>query len=314
VYIQCQQFPKIKEFLMPQFDWSQYANPNTAPWFYQVAPYLLPIMIRAALQGQTMTYGQLAQALEDEYGLEQKARKTLYGGAIGVVGFALEDLQKTLGEKIPPINALVVNASTKLPGKGVDNFVRHYLGIHKRNQSDQERSALMYAAQEHVFAYPHWHRIAAYFGTQAIAPDPTTPAQGPIDLPAMPKHAGAVESESHKALKRHIAHNPHLVRAYGKFPRGTNEHPLRSGDRLDVFFQASNTMLAVEVKPQNAPEAEIIRGIFQTVKYRAVLKAEQLVAGTPPTAQAVLALSSKPSLKIRQIADRLAVHVIVVPL
>lgn len=299
---------------MPDFDWSPYADPDTAPWFYQVAPYLLPILIRSALQGQTMTYGQLAQELEDEYGLEQKARKTLYGGAIGVIGYALEDLQKTLGEKIPPINAIVVNATTKLPGKGVNDFVRRHLGVRKRNLTEAERSALMYAAQDHVFAYPHWHRIAAHFGTHALAPDLTPPAQGPIDLPGMPKHTGAVESEAHKALKRHIAQNPHILRAYGKFPIGTNEHPLRSGDRLDVFFQTGNNLLAVEVKPYNAPEAEIIRGIFQVVKYRAVLKAEQLVAGATPTAHAVLVLSSKPSLKIRQIADRLAVHVIVVPL
>lgn len=299
---------------MPGFDWSQYANPRTAPWHYQVAPHLLPVLTRAAKLGQTLTYGQLAHELENEFQLEQKARKTLYGGAIGVIGFALEDLQETLGEKIPPINVLVVNATTKLPGTGVDDFVRHYLGIRKRVLSDSDRMALIQTAQEHVFAYPHWDRIAAHFGEAPLPPDPTPPANGPIALPALPNHAGAVESEAHKALKRHVAENPRLVMAYGRFKNGRNEHLLRSGDRLDVFFQNATAQLAVEVKPGNAPEAEIIRGLFQAVKYRAVLKAEQLIAGQPPNAQAILALTSNPGLRTRQIAQRLAVQILIVRL
>lgn len=297
---------------MSRYDWTRYVNPKSAPWHYALAPHLLPIMVRAAKQGQTLTYTELADQLQTEYGHLPKARKTLYGAAIGVIGFALEDLQKTWHERIPPINTLVVNASTKMPGDGVDVFVKHYLGINKPVLAGHERKALVQTTQEHVFAYPHWERVLAHFGSQALNPEPLPIAHGPIPLPAMPKHAGALESDAHKALKHHIAKHPQILTAYGIFPPGSNEHPLRSGDRLDVFFQTNTDMLAVEVKPKDAPEAEIIRGVFQVVKYRAVLKAEQLIAGQPPTAQAVLALGSQPSLKTRQIAARLAVNIIVV--
>ena len=47
-----------------------------------------------------------------------------------------------------------------------------------------------------------------------------------------------------------------------------------SGDSLDVLFFDSNRRIAVEVKGASAPVGEVIRGLFQCVKYEAVLDAE----------------------------------------
>lgn len=185
-----------------------------------------------------------------------------------------------------------------MPGEDVDIFLKNFLGIDKSELEPNVRKGLVQTAQEHVYAYPHWDCVFAHFGNQPLAPETTPIPQGPIVLPAMPNHAGAVESDLHKALKRHVADNTLLVSAYGRFPKGVNEHPLRSGDRHDVFFHNASAMLAVEVNPADAPEPEIIRGVFQVVKYRAVLKAEQLIADWPPSAQAILALASKPCVKI----------------
>lgn len=56
------------------------------------------------------------------------------------------------------------------------------------------------------------------------------------------------------------------------------EYTLLSGDRLDVYFQLKDgTQVAVEVKSDISDDADILRGIYQCVKYDAVLKAERCV-------------------------------------
>ena len=56
------------------------------------------------------------------------------------------------------------------------------------------------------------------------------------------------------------------------------EYTLLSGDRLDVYFQLKDgTQVAVEVKSEISDDADILRGIYQCVKYDAVLKAERCV-------------------------------------
>jgi hypothetical protein len=49
---------------------------------------------------------------------------------------------------------------------------------------------------------------------------------------------------------------------------------LPSGDSIDVLFYLSHRIHAVEVKPASSSKQDIARGLFQCVKYRAVLQAE----------------------------------------
>lgn len=53
-----------------------------------------------------------------------------------------------------------------------------------------------------------------------------------------------------------------------------NEHRLSSGDNLDAYFTNGRESLAVEVKASNASDAELMRGVYQPIKYKAVLRAE----------------------------------------
>lgn len=55
--------------------------------------------------------------------------------------------------------------------------------------------------------------------------------------------------------------------------RKETEHPLPSGDIIDVYFETVDSRYAIEVKPSISPEEDITRGIFQCVKYKAVLEA-----------------------------------------
>jgi hypothetical protein len=81
------------------------------------------------------------------------------------------------------------------------------------------------------------------------------------------------EGDEHKRLKLFLAQNPKKagIRWMGI---GDTEQALLSGDRLDVSFRDGDRWIAVEVKPRQSPLADLIRGIFQCIKYRAALAAE----------------------------------------
>ena len=84
--------------------------------------------------------------------------------------------------------------------------------------------------------------------------------------------------------------NPQWVGLPNSLSPGEVEGSLYSGDSLDVLFFDSNRRIAVEVKGASAPVSEVIRGLFQCVKYEAVLDAQARVAGSQQDCEAVLAL------------------------
>jgi hypothetical protein len=108
-------------------------------------------------------------------------------------------------------------------------------------------------------------------------------------------------------LKQWVARHPEAFRAYGLFANATPEATLLSGDEVDALFANRQTFLAIEVKAADAPEDEIRRGIYQCVKYRAVLRAMQLAAGQPPNARAILVTQITPTEAILELAEMLSV-------
>jgi hypothetical protein len=60
---------------------------------------------------------------------------------------------------------------------------------------------------------------------------------------------------------------------------GEEEHLLPSGDSLDVFFEHRKEHFGVEVKSHISDTADIARGLYQCVKYQAVLEARQAASG-----------------------------------
>ena len=72
-------------------------------------------------------------------------------------------------------------------------------------------------------------------------------------------------------------------------------------------------LLAVEAKTVNASDAELSRGIFQCIKYRATLRAMQLIDGRLPNAQAILATQRELTGDLLRDVNRLKVAWIFVP-
>ena len=121
---------------------------------------------------------------------------------------------------------------------------------------------------------------------------------------------GGGESPQHRKLKFFVAENPNVVGLPTSVGPGKTEEPLQSGDVLDVFFQHGNDSIAVEVKSSLSSEADIVRGIFQCVKYRALLEAQQAADGNAQSARAILALEAKLPSKFQALKNILGIELV----
>jgi hypothetical protein len=295
------------------YDWTKSVLANT-PWRIQVVADILPLLIRRAKEGKPISYGELAEQLQEEFGHEPQARKTLYGPPVGAIGLAIQELGERWGERIPPINTIVVRAGEGTPGMGADEIAHYFFEDNGRGMK-QDREAYMHAAMDAVFAYGRrWDRVAQALGAPVLEPATDVIDEGEvIDLPDIPPKF-APESQEHKALKAWMAAHPEWLDEYGEFGPGRSEHPLSSGDRLDAYFRNGRQRLAVEVKTSHASDNEMKRGVYQCVKYRAVLRAEEQALRRAPNGDAVLVSTRKLGKTVKTLAKRLHVHFLLVPL
>lgn len=288
-------------------------------WSARIALLALPILLWTAKKGMTITYKELALELHTRHGEEIKHRMTVYGWPAGRIGHALEMLADEWGESVPPLNTIVVNAQTHLPGHGANSFIKRFLNRDaQRTLTQKNRDELAEEVLASVHDYSGWDAVAKYFGINRLTPvlelREAKRDSEPIKLPPMPKKRGGhEESDEHKNLKRWASENPSFFQSFGKFRAGRTEEDLCSGDRLDAFLENRETRLAVEVKASNAPDSELYRGVFQCVKYRATLRAMQLADGDYPNAQSVLLTTRFIPEEVKRLARRLRVNVLVAP-
>lgn len=300
---------------MEKFDWSKVEFART-PWRSRVIPDALPILIRWAQEGEAHSYSDLAQELHDTFGHEIKPRKDLYGTVAGGVAQALQWLSERWGKPIPPLHTIVVNKATRHPGEGAITISPAYFAG-KKLDTEEERREHLREAMDDVFTYPDWDRVARALGATMLAPasGPVADASSdaPIPLPKV-QQGGGPESSEHQALKRWVANHPEEFMDYGDFAAGTNENLLSSGDRLDAHFDNGKQRLAVEVKTSRCSEDELQRGVYQAVKYRAVVRAEQKAIRHVPNGEAILVCTRAPNKETRALIKRLQVRFQQVPL
>ena len=95
---------------------------------------------------------------------------------------------------------------------------------------------------------------------------------------------------------------------------GQCRYALRSADELDVMFISDRTWLGVEVKSRVSDWniADYERGIYQVVKYRAVLEAQARIdsPGAMPEIHVVLVLERELPTTYRALAAQLGVTII----
>ncbi|MFN7949204.1 MAG: hypothetical protein U0Z53_27870 [Blastocatellia bacterium] len=256
---------------------------------------VFPILVRQAIAQQKITYAQLAE----EVGIPNP-RNLNY--VLGSIGTTLIELGKKWREKIPAIQCLVVNGATGLPGDGADEFIKRRSTIQKL--SLRQKDALVMKVLAEVFAYPKWGAVM-----QALELEPATRGAGP-EIEAARVIGAKGESKAHRELKEFVSLNPHSVGLTPEFGPGKTEFSLPSGDSIDVVFQRKAAWIAVEVKSRISTEQDITRGLFQCVKYRAILDAWRGYLGDLAEVRVILVLEKQLPLKLVALRNTLGVKVI----
>jgi hypothetical protein len=224
--------------------------------YQERARAVLPILVRQAEARQPVFYEALAQEIKIP-----NPRNLNY--PLGCIGTTLNEIGEEWGSDVPPIEALVVNQTTRLPGPGFDSFL-----IEKGESWDnkEERKALIEQYWARIYGYPYWDDILKELNLKKTV-DPAEAIIGKAGA------GGGGEGPEHLTLKLFVCANPKSVGLRGIDHPGKTEHCLPSGDSIDVVFDYSRRVHAVEVKPKSSPESDLARGLFQCVKYRAVLQA-----------------------------------------
>jgi hypothetical protein len=275
---------------------AEIASPLGGDKLYQErARAALPLLVRQAAAAKPIYYSALAE----ELGMPNP-RNLNY--VLGSIGQAMVRISKKWKTKVPPIQCLVVNKATGLPGEGIGWFL-----ITKEDFGKlplRRRREIVQAELQHIYAYPHWNDVL-----QELELDPSE-TDFTNEVANASRGFGGGESAAHKRLKEYVARNPHVIGLPKSTPEGTTEYGLPSGDSLDVSFKNKKTWVAVEVKSKISDHADIVRGIFQCVKYQAVLDAVLLTESKVQDANAILVLESELPMQLRPLCNLLGVEVI----
>ena len=255
----------------------------------------LPLLVRQAKAGVPIFYSDLAAELD-----MPNPRNLNY--VLGSIGQSMELLSKSWKTKVPPIQCLVVNRATGLPGEGIGWFL-----VKKEDFKSlplRQKRAIVEAELQHIFAYSRWTEVLKTLSLDEIHFDYSQIAT------ASSGGFGGGEGPDHLALKLYVANHPAVVGLPATSEAGDTEFPLPSGDYLDVSFQRRKLWVAVEVKSSISSAADIARGLFQCVKYRAVMEAFQVVTERPQNSRAVLVLEGRLPESLVALKNLLGIEVI----
>lgn len=279
-------------------------------WAQRTARAVLPLLVARAQQGRPITYGQLdAEVVRRGWG--HHVLLLNYGRAVGAIGDALIETSKDWGVEIPPLNALVVNAKTGMPGDGCDYYVERFVAKAYRREAYRPEDLRAFVEETHaaISSFTRWEELLTLYGLVPLDLDQDDLQDGPNDGGDFGDCGSGGESPAHLKLKEWVACNPCAI-GLPADARPSVEHEFPSGDRVDVLFRLGFRAWAVEVKTAEAPDLELQRGVYQSVKYQALLRAVQKVHCAPPVGQALLVCGGPASEVVQQVADLLGIRVV----
>lgn len=228
------------------------------------------------------------------------------GKVLGDMGHYLQDLEGEWGEPIPHIQSLVVNKRGPLrglPDEGIKEFWPGYPDLSREEKRNKVR-----AEHARIIEFgSRWNKVLNDLGLEPITLDQEGPQV------ETRRYGRGGESPEHRALKEHVRAHPELVGACNS-DEGFIEYSFPSLDAVDVLFKSPTRWVAVEVKSRvsESVEGDYERGIYQCVKYRALLEAmrnDQHYA-VPEAIRVVLLLEKSLPRTHRDTAQALGVEVI----
>ena len=266
--------------------------------YQKKARKVLPILVRQAKAAKVIFYSDLAK----EVGI-QNPRNLNY--PLGSIGMSLKKLSMAWGEDIPQIQALVVNKHTGLPGEGISDFINESDNNFK-SLTSRKKKILIDNILNKIYLYDKWDEVLRAFGLSSTE---VSDEFIKIHRDAAEKYVRGGEGERHKKFKLYIANNPQIIGVSRKL-KSCVEHPLPSGDSIDVSFENDNVWIGVEVKSIKSLDHDILRGLYQCVKYRSVMEAFLNAIGIEKDVDVILVIEGEFPKKLIPLKNVLGIKVI----
>lgn len=247
-------------------------------------------------------YSDLANEIKYPEPLTGSAFSSNIGKTLFEMGHLLDNLPtKDWPERIPHLQSLVVTKADKLPGDGLQAFYPDY-----PNLPDEKKRDYVNAEYQKVFQFGHrWLDVLAQLGLNP--PDGMVPSVKTSS--GLYNPYGKDGSPEHQAIRDYILKNPESVKV--KSPdRVYAEYKFKSNDAVDVIAFEANMLHVIEVKSSRSGDDDIERGIYQGVKYRALLQAEEFLEGRKLPVRAVLVLEGELPPAMRKTAELHSITVI----
>lgn len=254
---------------------------------------MIPVMIHWAKTGHNEhTYGDLAHAIG-------KSKFSGIGHALYFVQQVLDNLSTKSSREIPTHNSLCKNAKTMLPSEGFEFVSPQY------NDLDENgKRVFVKGLDSNAMNFPHWDWVLKELELKEAVPF----TEEQLEAIKNPRCIYGGEREEHKILKEYICQHPESIN-YKDVDFAETEHILPSGDRLDVYFELSDgTHVALEVKPSISPDQDIARGVFQCVKYYAVMDALRNIECKDYEIKVLLVTAGNFSSQNKELAEELDVE------
>ena len=238
-------------------------------------------LIDAARNRSFVTYGQAKRRLETEGDFT-----TIFSAHMGIPAGELMYRIQSVMPDAPLLNVLLVQQGDKMPSEGAGPFMAEYLDDPRlansefRAEDPQAWRAACDQIASDVYAFEAWDGV--YEQTFGEPFPPPSPPQG-SERDGI-RHARRGEGPRHRALRLWVRDHPGAIRPFYAGFRTATEVVLESADRVDVVYYGPSLTVAIEVKSSDSDESDLRRGIFQCIKYRAVMQAMDIRSDAPITA------------------------------
>ena len=246
-----------------------------------------------------LTYGELAKRINYPQPHIGNLFSKNIGNTLGVMGRLIENIQiDGWLEPIPLIQSIVVSSSTKLPSDGLKEFNKSYPNLTKEKKKDYVNNEV-----EKIFKFgTYWEEVIRKLNIKSEF----------LKVEKSHKQTynpyGSEGSPEHQNLRNSVSTHPELFGFSTKLI-GNVEYPLKSGDSIDVFFEDETRMLGIEVKSLRSGDDDLERGLYQTVKYSSVLKAEAIVQNIQKQIDCMLVIEKSLNKKHLRIKRKLEIDV-----
>lgn len=266
---------------------------NGSKLYQQRAKLALPLLVARAKAHSTFTYGQLARQI----GMPNPRN---LNHVLGAIGRELQGLSREWKEEVPPIQCIVINKTKKTPGRGI-GF--HMPVAQFKQLPPLAKKRVLQMLHSRIWDYQKWETVLKYFRLTWAAPDKEIEE---IAQKARYGKAGG-EGDEHRLLKEYIAKSPYVL---GLPKTGAMiEYAFPSGDEIDVMFKYQDQWIGVEVKGAASEDVDIMRGIFQCVKYQALIEADQKFQKQTVNGRVMLVLGGRLPVSLRDLVELLEIDI-----